>query len=80
MHVKFPKEQKDQVLIRIQQYFSSERGEEIGELAAENLLHFITKELGPFFYNQAIHDAQSAVQLRMSDIEEDLLSLEHPSK
>lgn len=78
MPTKLPKEQKDQVLIRIQQYFSNERGEEIGQLAAENLLHFITKEIGPFFYNQAIRDAQATVDLRMSDIEEDLISLERP--
>ncbi|HET7657723.1 MAG TPA: DUF2164 domain-containing protein [Bacillales bacterium] len=78
--MKFPKEQKDQILVRIQQYFSVERGEEIGQLAAENLLHFITKEIGPYFYNQALRDAQRAVDLRMADIEEDLISLEHPSE
>lgn len=80
MYVKFTKEQKDRMISRTQEFFANERGEDIGELAAENFLHFITKEIGPFYYNQALRDAQKAVDQRMLAIEEDLLSLERPTE
>lgn len=79
MYIKFSKEQKDELIGRIRQYFSDERGEEIGDLAAENILSFITKEVGPFYYNQALRDAQKTVDERMAAIEEDLLSLRRPT-
>lgn len=73
---KLSKEMKDQVLREIQHYFHEERGEEIGDLAAENFLVFIKDKIGPVFYNQAIHDAKKIVEQRMLTLEEDLFSLE----
>ncbi|HEU5140624.1 MAG TPA: DUF2164 domain-containing protein [Bacillales bacterium] len=78
MYIQFPKEQKEKIKDRIRQYFLDERGEEIGDLAAENLLDFITKEIGPVYYNQALNDAQKAVDERMANMEEDLLSMKRP--
>lgn len=78
MYIQFPKERKDQLIGRIQQYFADERSEDIGNLGAENFLDFITKEIGPYYYNQALRDAQSAVDQSMTAIEEDLLSLQRP--
>ncbi|NBI27487.1 DUF2164 domain-containing protein [Chengkuizengella marina] len=73
---KLPKEQKDQMISNIQHYFSMERSEEIGNLAAENFLDFIMKELGPYIYNQAISDARMLINEKMVHIEDDLYSLE----
>ncbi|MFS1512085.1 DUF2164 domain-containing protein [Chengkuizengella sp. SCS-71B] len=73
---KLPKEQKDQMIANIQHYFSIERSEEIGNLAAENFLDFIMKELGPYIYNQAISDARMLINEKMVHIEDDLYSLE----
>ncbi|HET7577745.1 MAG TPA: DUF2164 domain-containing protein [Bacillales bacterium] len=79
MYGKFPKEKKDRILVRIQQYFLEERDETIGDLAAENFLHFITEEIGPFYYNQGLQDAGQAFEERTEAIEEDLLSLHRPT-
>lgn len=46
------KEEKNQMMIAIQRFFAEEREEEIGELAAINILEFITKNLGSYYYNQ----------------------------
>lgn len=79
MYIQFSKEQKDEILSRIQEFFSNEREENIGELAAENVLYFITNEIGSFYYNQALKDAQKAIDQRTMAMEEDLLSLKRPT-
>lgn len=78
MVIKFPKEQKARIIPLIQNYFEDERGEKIGNLAAEFLLDFFVKEIGPFIYNQAISDAQAYLRLRMADIEDGLYELGKP--
>ncbi|MCZ8520999.1 MULTISPECIES: DUF2164 domain-containing protein [Paenibacillus] len=76
--VKLPKDQKDQLIQRVQAYFEEERGEEIGDLAAEFLLDYMIKELGPFMYNAAIQDVVKVVGEKMTALEEDLHAMEKP--
>ncbi|WP_054754638.1 DUF2164 domain-containing protein [Piscibacillus salipiscarius] len=65
---------------QIQTYFYEERGDEIGEIAAESFLEFMTEELGPHFYNKGIEDAKNLVEQKVMNIDEDLLALERPIK
>jgi uncharacterized protein (DUF2164 family) len=60
----------------IQRFFYEERNEEIGNLAAENVLEFVKKYLGPYFYNEAIKDARSLMEEKVASIEDDLYALE----
>lgn len=78
--VKLSKEQKEPLVRRVQEYFLDERGEEIGDLAAEFLLDYMIQELGPVIYNQAIQDAVKLVGEKMVSLEDDLHSLEKPIK
>ncbi|MDQ0246073.1 uncharacterized protein (DUF2164 family) [Bacillus fengqiuensis] len=80
MFIKFSQEQKNRMIADIQRFFEEERGEEIGELAAENVLEFVKEHLGPHFYNQAIKDTKELVEQKMLSIEEDLYALERPIK
>ncbi len=80
MYTKITKEQKTQIIQLIQHYFREERGEEIGDLAAEFLLDFFIKHIGPFFYNQAVNDLQSIVSQRMVTLDEDIYALRIPVK
>lgn len=69
------------IMIRdIQQFFEEERGETLGQLAAENVLSFVCASLGPVFYNQAIEDARAAAEQKMQSLEEDLYSLQYRLK
>jgi uncharacterized protein (DUF2164 family) len=77
---KLPREHKELLIQRLQAFFIEERSEEIGELAAELLLDFMLKELGPVVYNQAVQDATRLVAQRMTSLEEDLHALEKPVK
>ncbi|MBW8349538.1 DUF2164 domain-containing protein [Bacillus sp. IITD106] len=73
---KLSTEKKREMIREIQQFFWDERGEEIGEIAAEACFEFIKDRLGPFFYNAAIRDAREIAEQRMQTLEEDLYALE----
>lgn len=70
-----PREKKKELIERIQSYFYDERDEEIGELAAENFLHFVMAEIGPTFYNAGISDAIGMTEQKWLSIEQDLEAL-----
>lgn len=76
MPLKLPREQKEQLIERVQSYFYEERSEELGELSAELLIDYMIKELGPVIYNLAIQEAIVTVRERMSSLEEDLHAME----
>lgn len=56
-------------------FFEEERGEEIGVIAAGDVLDFFLQSIGPDIYNKAIDDAKKTVQKQLEalDFEIDLL-------
>ena len=76
MTIKFSKDEKKILIPLIQQYFEEERGEDIGNLAAEFFLDFVAAEIGPFIYNHAISDARKSLNEYMSELEYRLYELE----
>lgn len=75
---KIPRDHKEQLIDRVQQYFEAELDGPIGNLAAEQLIDFMTKQLGPILYNQAIHDARQVIVERFQSMEDELYALERP--
>ncbi|MDD1698376.1 MAG: DUF2164 domain-containing protein [Methanoregula sp.] len=69
--IKVTKDQRDEMISAIKQYFLKEREEEIGDLRAGLMLDFILEELAPEFYNQGVSDSYTY----MKDMIEDLLSI-----
>lgn len=76
--IKLPREQKQEIVERVKEYFELERSESIGDIAAEQLLDFMLKELAPYVYNKAVEDARQAVEQTWASIEEELYSLKKP--
>jgi uncharacterized protein (DUF2164 family) len=70
--IKLSKETREYMILEIKRYFSNERDEEIGDLAAGIFLEFIIEELAPEFYNQGVYDSCNF----MKDKSEDLLSIQ----
>ena len=54
------------------QFFKEERGEQIGIIAAENLLDFFLQHLGMDIYNMGVEDAKTFFKKRFEDIEMDM--------
>jgi len=74
--IKFEKEERTAIVTRIPRYFVDELDSEIGGIPAELLLNFFSEEIGPFYYNQGLADAQ-AVMARMTDtINDEIYGLE----
>ena len=74
----FTYEQKAQIVCKIKHYFNKELGEEIGQFDAEFLLEFFGKEIGPYFYNHGLHDAQGAMDSQIDALKEVLYTMEEP--
>ena len=74
--IKFSKEEKEIIITKIQFYFSEELDREIGQFDAQFLLDFFSEEIGPYFYNQGLYDAQSILESRMESISEAIYEIE----
>lgn len=78
MIIRIEKENKEEMIAKLKDYFYRERSEEIGDLAAGNLYDFVMKEMGPYLYNQGVKDAKFVAEQKIMNLEEDLSSLEIP--
>ncbi|EDL66129.1 DUF2164 domain-containing protein [Bacillus sp. SG-1] len=78
--IKMPKEEKDDIIGRIQTFHYEQHGEEIGIIGAENLFDFFMKELGPYFYNKGVMDSKEVLMDKMLLMEDDLYALKRPIK
>ena len=74
--IRFSKEQKASLVRRIQRYFQEELDQEIEQFPAEFLLDFFTKEIGPYYYNQGLYDAQGVLESKMEAIAEAIYEIE----
>lgn len=59
---------RKQAVAALQQYFTDNMDEPIGDLKAGLLLDFVLSELAPSVYNQAIADARLFFEERSSDL------------
>lgn len=74
--IAFSREETAAIAGRLQAYFRDELEVELGALPAEMLLDFLGREIGPFFYNRGLYDAQAVVAARAEDISEAIAGLE----
>ena len=64
------KNQRIELVNKIQGYFKTELDQELAQFDGEFLLDFITETLGGYFYNQGLLDAQAILLSRMDNITE----------
>jgi len=74
--IKFEKVEKDRIVKKIQLYFQEELEQKIGAFDAEFLLDFFSDEIGVYFYNRGIYDAQTLLEMRIDDLRDAILELE----
>ena len=65
------KKRKDEIISEIKNYFTKEREEAMGDLAAGFILDFILEKMAPEFYNQGVYDSYKF----MHESTEDMLSI-----
>ena len=74
--LKLEPEMRKAVVARIQRYFADELDQSIGSIPAEQLLGFFAEEIGPFFYNQGLADAQAVMSRLADNINDEIYGLE----
>ena len=72
----FSREESADITAKLRAYFRDELEMDLAALPAEMLLDFLGREIGPFFYNRAVYDAQVVVTKKAEDIVEALAGLE----
>ena len=74
--MEFSKDEKDIITNKIKAYFREELDTEIGQFDAQFLLDFFTEEVGAYFYNRGLYDAQALLTKRMDDLSDAIYELE----
>ena len=74
--IKFSKEEKEQSVKKIQLYFHEELGSDIGQFDAQFLLDFFSQEIGGYFYNRGLYDAQAILEQRFDELNDSIYQLE----
>lgn len=78
--IKFTADEKAVIVRRIQLYFTEELKQDIGRFDAEFLLEFFAGEVGSYFYNRGLYDAQAILASRLDDLSEAICQLERPTE
>ncbi len=74
--IEFSKGEKEVIINKIKLYFSEELNQEIGQFDAQFLLDFFAEEIGGYFYNRGLYDAQAILEKRLSEITDAIYDLE----
>ena len=78
--VEFTKEEKEVIIRKIQIYLDKELDQEIGQFDAEFLLDFFSEEVGAYYYNRGLYDAQTILESRLESITEAIYEIEKPTE
>ena len=78
--IEFTKEEKDILVKKIKRYFLEELDQEIKQFDADFLLDFFSKEIGPYFYNRGLYDAQTILESKVETITEGFYEIEKPTE
>lgn len=66
------REDRQRVVSDLQAWFLDERGERIGDLAADLLVEFFQEKAARHWYNRGVQDAQTLAKDRLERLADDL--------
>ncbi len=77
--IKFSKDETDRIVSKVKSYFVEELDYDIGGFEAEFLIEFFANEIGPYFYNRGLSDANSIFSEKTEEIGYLVQELEKPT-
>ena len=66
--IELSKQARADAIASLKRYFEENMPEPLGDLPAGLLLNFLLEDIGPAIYNKAVAEAQTRMQLRVSDL------------
>lgn len=76
--IKFSLQDKEQIISKLQKYFLKELDSELEQFDADFLLDFISTEMGVYYYNKGLHDAQAILAEKLDTITDAIYEIEKP--
>ena len=76
--IKFSSQDKENIIIKLQKYFIKELDIELEQFDADFLLDFISNEMGVYYYNKGLHDAQEILTEKIDTISDAIYEIEKP--
>lgn len=74
--IQFTKEERTAIGGRIRDFFAKELDQDISQLQAEMVLEFFGGQIGGWFYNRGLTDAQAVVTAKAEDISDAIYALQ----
>lgn len=74
--INFSEEEKVLLARKLQFYFQDELNREVGHFDAMFLLDFIIDQIGAYFYNRGVYDAQSLLEDQFAGMADAVYQLE----
>ncbi len=74
----FTPDEKEIIVQRVKQYFRDQLDQDIGGFDAEFLIDFFTGQIGAYFYNRGLHDAQALFARKVDEFSDAVYELEQP--
>lgn len=78
--IEFSNEEKDTLVHKLSEYFRDNFDQELGQFDGEFLLDFISKEIGPYYYNRGLYDARGILESRLEVLTEAIYEIEKPTE
>ncbi len=78
--IKFSKDETEILVKKIKLYFIEELDQDIAQFDAQFLLDFFTEEIGPYFYNKGLYDAQAILEAKIESITDGFYEIEKPTE
>ena len=77
--IEFSKQEKAELVDKVQQYFNDEPAQEIGQFDAEFLLDFFSEKVGVYYYNKGLADARTVIERNLDNITDAIYEIEQPT-
>ena len=78
--LKFSEQEKRLIVQKVKMYFQEELDQDIGQFDAEFLIDFFADEVGAYFYNRGLYDAQTLLSQKVDELGDSILELERPTE
>jgi uncharacterized protein (DUF2164 family) len=78
--LEFTPEEKNQIVRKVKMYFEEELDQQIGSFDAEFLIDFFAEEVGAYFYNRGLYDAQALFSQKVDELADSIYELERPTE
>jgi len=78
--IEFSTTEKELLTHKLQDYFQQELSQPLEQFDAEFLLDFFSEQLGSYFYNKGLNDAQQVIDSNLDSLKDAIYAIEKPTE